>query len=174
MPVLSSAGSLLREARHRAGLTQAEVARRAGVTQSVVSAYESGSRQPSVPALLKLLSATGHSLDASLVRVLSDEALPMSGRLGRRVRLKQQEIKAVANSYGIRDVRVFGSVARGDERPDSDVDLLVDLPDTVGLFTLGRLRQELEDLVGAPIDLVPTSGLKPGVRASLAADLVVL
>lgn len=67
MPVLTDVGGLLREARRRAGLTQVELGQRAGVTQSVVSAYESGHRQPSLPVLLELLRASGHALDASLV-----------------------------------------------------------------------------------------------------------
>jgi transcriptional regulator with XRE-family HTH domain len=57
-----SAGALLRRARRLAGLTQAELAARAGVTQSVVSAYESGHRQPALPTLAALIEATGHEL----------------------------------------------------------------------------------------------------------------
>jgi transcriptional regulator with XRE-family HTH domain len=62
----TSAGSVLREARRRAGLSQVELARRAGVTQSVVSAYESGARQPSVPTLARLVGATGFELELQL------------------------------------------------------------------------------------------------------------
>jgi transcriptional regulator with XRE-family HTH domain len=57
-----TAGALLREARERANLSQAALGRRAGVTQSVVSAYESGGRQPSLPTLRRLIEATGHDL----------------------------------------------------------------------------------------------------------------
>jgi predicted nucleotidyltransferase len=96
----------------------------------------------------------------------------LAGVLGRRVRRHRREISAIAARYGARNVRVFGSVARGAERSDSDIDVLVDLPDGTGLFTLGRLRRELEDLLGAPVDVVPAEGLKPDVRARIAADLV--
>ena len=54
-----TAGTLLRQARRRAGLSQAELATQAGVTQSVVSAYESGQRQPSIPVLARLIEAAG-------------------------------------------------------------------------------------------------------------------
>ena len=71
-------------------------------------------------------------------------------------------------------LRVFGSVARGEDRPDSDVDLLVDLPPDIGLLGLGRVQAELEDIVGTKVDLVPASDLKPAVRARAERDLVAL
>ncbi|GAA0296046.1 helix-turn-helix domain-containing protein [Kineococcus aurantiacus] len=174
MPVVDSADALLREARRRAGLTQAQLGQRAGVTQSVISAYESGHRQPSLPTLLHLLRASGHVLDASLVAVDAPPTAPLSGPLGQRLRRHRRRVKAVAAAHGVHHVRVFGSTARGTERAGSDVDLLVDLPAGTGLFALGRLRRELEDLLDAPVDLVPEDGLKPEVRASVEADLVAL
>jgi uncharacterized protein len=80
----------------------------------------------------------------------------------------------VAAAHGIDRVGVFGSVARGVDGPDSDVDLLVELPPGASLFALGRLRRELEELLGAHADLVPDSGLKADVRPQVEADLVVL
>lgn len=174
MPVVESASTLLREARRRAGLTQAQLAARAGVTQSVISAYESGRRQPSLPVLLGLIESTGHVLDASLVATEPAAPAPMAGPLGRRVHRHREQIKQVAAAHGASNVRVFGSVARGAERGDSDVDLLVDLPAGTGLFALGRLRHELEDLLRARVDVVPADGLKPEVSAHVADDLVAL
>ncbi|MGI8537264.1 MAG: nucleotidyltransferase family protein [Mycobacteriales bacterium] len=63
------------------------------------------------------------------------------------------------------DVRVFGSVARGEQGPDSDLDLLVHLPEDTGLV-LGRFGDELHKLLGVPVHVVPDDGLKPRVRAS--------
>jgi len=57
---------------------------------------------------------------------------------------------------------VFGSVARGQDRPDSDVDLLADLPPGMGLLGLGRVQAELEAILGSPVDLVPAGDLEPG------------
>ena len=62
----ASAGALLRQARKQAGLSQVDLAGRAGVTQSVISAYESGQRQPSLPALARLVSAAGFELTLGL------------------------------------------------------------------------------------------------------------
>ena len=71
--------------------------------------------------------------------------------------------------YGVSSLALFGSRARGDARPDSDVDLLVTfLPNvSVGLVHLGRLQAELEALLGARVDLVPRDGLKPLIRDSV-------
>ena len=80
----------------------------------------------------------------------------------------------LAAQHGVRVLGVFGSVARGEDRPDSDVDLLVELPEDMGLFAVARVQNELEQLLGASVDLVPEVGLKRGVRPSVEADLVQL
>jgi transcriptional regulator with XRE-family HTH domain len=68
------AGALLREARARAGLSQAELARRAGVSRSVLSVYEAGRREPGSEALARILAAAGYRLDLrSSIRRLDDE-----------------------------------------------------------------------------------------------------
>jgi uncharacterized protein len=64
----------------------------------------------------------------------------------------------------VTNLRIFGRVARGEDRPDSDVDLLVDLPPYMGLIGLGRVQA----------DLVPASDLKPAVRVGAERDLVAL
>jgi predicted nucleotidyltransferase len=71
-------------------------------------------------------------------------------------------------------LRVFGSVARGEDRADSDVDLLVDLPEHMSFFGLARLQSELESILGARVDLVPSQDLKPDVRSHVDLDLVEL
>lgn len=68
------------------------------------------------------------------------------------------------------NLRVFGSVTRGQERPDSDVDLLADLPAGMGLMGLGRVQDALEAILGASLDLIPARDLKPAVRARVERD----
>src|SRR6266487_3099776 len=123
----SAAGTVLRDARRRAGLSQVELAARAGVTQSVISAYESGHRQPSVPTLAALIEATGFEL-ATAVRRRPRRLKMLSGPVGQRVRRRRHDLVAAAAAHGVSGLRVFGSVARGEDRPDSDVDLLAELP----------------------------------------------
>jgi transcriptional regulator with XRE-family HTH domain len=72
-------GSLLRQARRQAGLTQAQLAQRAGITQSVVSAYESAARQPSLPMLNRLVAATGLEVDVRVRRPTSSIDTTPSG-----------------------------------------------------------------------------------------------
>jgi len=169
---MDSAAVFLRDARHRAGLTQVELGRRAGVDQSVVSAYESGVRQPSVPMLARLVAATGLELDMRLSEPAATGQA--SGMLGQRVLALRLEMQEVLARYGLSNARLFGSVARGDEGSESDVDLLVDVPPGVGLVTLGRCQAELEVLLGARVDLVPAGDLKPGVVAEVLAEAVAL
>jgi len=167
---MESAGQLLRTARERAGLSQAELAARAGTTQSVISVYEADRRKPSLATLSSLVAATGYRLDVQLRRRPRKAA--MCGPIGVRVKRHWATAKRIADGYDVGLLGVFGSVARGQEGPDSDLDLLVELPEAIGLFKLGRLAGELERLLDARVDLVPASDLKPGVRSHVMDDLV--
>jgi len=168
-----TAGALLRKARVAAGLSQAELAARAGVTQSVISAYESGHRQPALGTLAALIEAAGYELVID-VRRQPRRLSRLSGPVGQRVRRRRRDLIAAAAAHGVTNLRVFGSVARGTDRPDSDLDLLADVPPDMGLLGLGRVQAELEDIVGSQVDLVPAGDLKPGVRARADRNLVVL
>jgi uncharacterized protein len=75
-------------------------------------------------------------------------------------------------SYGVESISLFGSVARGEAGPRSDVDLLVDVDDEVTLFGLSRLKHHLEDLLGMPVDLVTTDALRPQMRSSILAEAI--
>jgi uncharacterized protein len=165
------AARVLRDARRAAGLTQAELARRAGVTQSVISAYESGRREPALATLARLVEATG----ASLRMTVEPRVAPLPGTArGQAVQRHRRHLREAAARHGASNLRLFGSTARGEDRPDSDIDLLVHLDRPVGLIGLARLRRELEEILGAPVDLVPDDGLKPDVRASVERDAVTL
>ncbi len=160
---------LIREARQRAGLSQVELGRRAGVTQSVVSAYESGARQPSVPMLQRLVRASGGDLDIAL---LDGYRVPPAagGPVAHKVSQHKREMRRIISSYGLSNPRVFGSVARGDDSTESDLDILVDVPAGVGLFGLARCERDLEALLGVSVDLIPADGLKNAVAASALSE----
>ena len=68
-------------------------------------------------------------------------------------------MKEAAARHGASNLRIFGSVARGEDRPDSDVDVLVGLESGRSLFDLARLRVELEEMLHTPVDVVVDSGL---------------
>lgn len=89
---------------------------------------------------------------------------PLTGPIGTRLWAHRQEVRALASKHGPSNIRVFGSVVRGEETDDSDVDLLVDIEPEVGLIDFARAQQDLELLLGAKVDLVPAGDLKPGAR----------
>ena len=168
----NSTGKLLRRARLSARLSQTEVARRALVAQSVISAYESGRREPSVSMLERLVRATGHRLVLDLER--SNDYSPglPDTPLGRRLRQRRRSILACAAFHGAQNVRVFGSIARGEDRPDSDVDLLVDLDKGTGLFALEALRRELSEILSVPVDIALSDSLRPRVREEVEREAI--
>lgn len=76
----------------------------------------------------------------------------------------QAEIRALAERHGLRDVRVFGSMARGDADEASDVDLLVVLPSGRTGLALGALLMDVQDLLGRRVDVVTERSLHPALR----------
>lgn len=155
-------------------MSQTELARRAAVAQSVISAYESDRREPGLAMLTKLIEAAGHELvmdvrpAATLRRGLPDTPL------GRRLRRRRRAVLEAAARGGASNVRVFGSVARGEEAEQSDVDLLVDLDTEVGLVGLAGLAREIGDVLGVDVDVVPADSLKPAMRDQVLAEAIPL
>lgn len=81
---------------------------------------------------------------------------------------KQKEILSLAYEYGARRIRVFGSVARGEERPDSDIDFLVDFPEGYDLFAQRLpLSEKLTKLTGRRVDLIPEHELNRHLRDTI-------
>jgi len=77
---------------------------------------------------------------------------------------KRDEIVKIATHYGAKDIRVFGSVARGDAGPDSDVDFLVRLEPGTTLLRHAALIRELGNLLGCKVDVVSERGLRERIR----------
>lgn len=76
--------------------------------------------------------------------------------------------------HGVAHAALFGSVARGDDRPDSDIDILVDLDPTVvrTVFDYAGVKDFIADMFDRPVDVVSNEGLKPGVRPRVTADAI--
>jgi len=101
--------------------------------------------------------------------------MPSSTRRARaEAPLSLQTIRAVvlpiARAYGARNVRIFGSYARGQQRKASDVDLLVDLPDGMSLLDLSGLKLDLEEALQRKVDVVPARSIKPALRSRILAE----
>jgi predicted nucleotidyltransferase len=80
------------------------------------------------------------------------------------LRRKREEILRITERYGARNVRVFGSVARGENDEQSDVDFLVRIESGVTLLKHAAMVRELEALLGCKVDVVSESGLRPRMR----------
>lgn len=137
----------------RAALTRAvREASAQGMTQAQI-AREIGRSQPEVSRLLRFHGTSP---------------------LARRVRAHRAEILQLIGAAGGRDVRVFGSLADGEDGPESDVDLVAAFAEPVGLMSLSRLEAALADVLGAEVDLVPESSIRPGIRDRILRQAVPL
>lgn len=86
---------------------------------------------------------------------------------------KKDEILALGGQYGARRIRVFGSVARGEERPDSDIDFLVDFPQGYDLFRQRLpLAERLQKLLARSIEVVPEHELNRYIREQVLNEAV--
>ncbi|QTI70270.1 XRE family transcriptional regulator [Gordonia polyisoprenivorans] len=133
-------GAEIGRRRRRAGMTQAQLADASGIAQPHISAYEGGKRTVTADVAAKVDAAT---------------RLRPSELVGRH----REEIREMVSAHRGHNVRVFGSVARGTDTENSDLDLLVTfLPDT-HLGEVGVLIGELRELLGVDVDVVSDGAL---------------
>ena len=87
---------------------------------------------------------------------------------------KREDILRIAAKYGASNVRVFGSVARGEADEKSDIDFLVNMESGRSLFDLGGLLADLEDLLGCNVDVVTEDGLRDRIRNRVLNEAIAL
>ena len=87
---------------------------------------------------------------------------------------KRDEILRIAASHGARDVRVFGSFARGEAGPESDIDILVKLDPGRSLLDIIAIKQDLEDLIGCEVDVVTEAAISPYIREEVLREAISL
>jgi uncharacterized protein len=90
------------------------------------------------------------------------------------LRSKRRLILALAKQYGARNIRIFGSVVSGHSKPESDIDLLIEMGEEKSLFDRIALKQDLEDLLGSSVDLVTDEGLHRVIKDKVLAEAVPL
>ncbi len=90
------------------------------------------------------------------------------------LKAKREEILRVCTKYGAYNVRVFGSVARGEPDEQSDIDLIVDFEPGHSLLDHAGLWLELQDLLGVKVDVVSSRGIKPRIRERVSQEAVSL
>lgn len=103
-----------------------------------------------------------------LIRFHGDKPLAMN------LRKHRDEVIAVVRRYGLENVRVFGSVARGDETADSDIDLVADPSRVISLMDYAAIENKLADLLGVRVDLVPSTELFPNMRQRILGEAIAL
>ncbi|MBJ7457787.1 MAG: nucleotidyltransferase domain-containing protein [Thermoleophilaceae bacterium] len=128
-----------------------------GLTQREISA-NLGRSQPEVSRLLKLSAP---------------RFLPKS-ELGRKVVEHRHLILSEVENAGASNVRVFGSVVRGEDGPNSDVDLLIDIQSPFTLVDLARLQREIQAILDHDVDVIPSRGLKGKIRSSALEEALAL
>jgi len=102
--------------------------------------------------------------------VMASRTKKTAGRKNEALVRLRPIVLRVAKEYGARNVRVFGSFARGEQRRTSDLDLLVDLPRESSLFDLAGLKVDLEEAVGRKVDLVLSHSIKPLLRERILSE----
>ena len=164
------AAEIIRQTRSRAGMTQAQLAEAAGTSQPAIAAYESGSKSPSVRTLDRIVRTARGTLRVTLGR-----APRAQGDLLSELRAQRRRIEAAAVRNRVRNVRIFGSAARGEETAQSDVDLLVDVDIARhGVLPLVAFARDVRGIIGRDVDATTVELLRDDVRAQALVEAVPL
>ena len=143
----------IRVERRAAGLSQSQLARAAAIPQPNLSAYENGRRVPSPEVLDRIRRA-------------------LAVRPSARVEQHRESIRALVAEHHAVSPRIFGSVARGDDEPGSDIDLLVEFTEDASLLDEIALRLALADLLQVNVDVVAVDTLRGRMRERVLQEAV--
>lgn len=159
-------GGLVRQLRERAHVSQMELAQRSGVAQPAISDYERGRKEPSLSTLRRLAASVDLEVAVSYTPTPSAKTLAL-------LRRRRRAIVDLCKRHGASNPRVFGSTAKGSARPDSDVDLLVDLEPGRTFFDVAALHDDLEQLLSREVDVLTVGSVK-GRLAHIADEAIPL
>ncbi len=142
---------------------------------TILEGYPLLEREDVMACLVYARRTVGHERVEPMVSEQENMAIP--GGSGERLmggmellEEKREEILRIAERYGVKNVRVFGSTMRGADGPGSDLDLLVDLEPGRNLFDLGGFLYEVQELMGVPVDVVTEKGLREHVRPNVISE----
>lgn len=173
-----SIGNTLRKARRDANFSQVDLAARAGTSQSALARYETGAALPTLPTLERILAACGRRLEiqtpparpAASIASVRSQLGPQASKLRRQ----RRRLLEAAERQGVSHLRVFGSLARGEAKADSDIDLLVDLKPGRTLLDLAAFRREAAEILGLPVDVATADMLKDRIRDEVLSEALPL
>jgi hypothetical protein len=147
------------------GLSRRALAQRAGLRPETLSRIASRGTCD-FSTLERLAAAIGLRLG------LHDASPPAAGSGRDAVLRRQGLIRTLAKAHGARSVELFGSAARGEDRPGSDLDFVVELESGRSLLDLIGLAEDLQEVFGRKVEVVTRAGMKPRVRAAAQRDAV--
>ena len=160
----TTVGRKIRDARVALGISAMDLAKRAGVTENAIQKIESGaSKQPSFDVGLKIAIALSISAESLGGYSSSSTHSTSLASVIRALRAHRDELQKL----GITETFVFGSVARGEDGPNSDIDLIIDVPSNgFSLLDLSRVGIFLEDVLGRKVDLITKRAVQRDPRFS--------
>jgi predicted nucleotidyltransferase len=171
---------MCRAGRALLGLSQEALAARAGVARLTIADFERGSRRPiaaNLSAIRSALAASGVDLlpGGAVLHDASPDDSAASAAPDRRLAAILRALQAKAETLrglGVRHLSIFGSTARGTARPDSDVDLLIELDAErkIDLFDYAGIVGEIQRLIAHPVDVARRDKLKPEIVAEALRD----
>lgn len=88
------------------------------------------------------------------------------------IRNRRKEIIDIAKKYGAKNVRIFGSMARGDESINSDVDIIVEMETGSSLLDIIAIKQDISELLGRKVDVVTEASISPYIRNAVLKEAV--
>lgn len=175
---MPSIARTLRQTRLDANLLQVDLAARAGTSQSALARYETGAALPTLPTLERLLAACGRRLEIRTPPAQpSASTMSVRSQLGpqaAKLRRQRRRLLDAAERHGVSRLRVFGSLARGEAKAASDIDLLVDLKPGRTLLNLAAFRREAVEILDLPVDVATADMLKERIRDGVLSEALPL
>ncbi len=191
-------GDLLRRLRQEQKLPLRKVAAMLDIDVAILSKMERGERKLNKEIVLKLAEIYHHEPDELVIMYLSekilyeigDEELALKGLLAAegemRYRARPKELSKEEVISQFKDyfetqplaskAWLFGSVARGDNTPESDIDIYIDVPAevTFTLFDLAEIQEKLQNLSNKKVDVVMLNGLRPAMKARIENEMILI
>ena len=181
---LAAIGALVRDARKLKNLSQGELADRVRLNQKTISALENGAEGTEVRTILRVLGALGLKLDIGILGSEDPIYSSEDGKMKRAVKSyfvgpDKEEIlgslRRVSDRLkeaGVTSLVLFGSTARGEAGPKSDIDIGYEVGGAPDLFTIGKIEDILQELFSHKVDLVRLKNLRGDVRSSAEKDMI--
>jgi predicted nucleotidyltransferase len=139
------------------------------VAYEIVGKISDAGTDNTVVTFAKSIDGTNYETSPSTTATIANTGTPS---IRERLEKLRPAVLEVAQRYGASNLRVFGSVALNQEHADSDLDLLVDLPASQSLLALVGIAQELEQLLGCPVDVAEPDSLHPLIRSEILQQAV--